>query len=425
MESRIKRLFRSKSKKHKQEQGQKTQPQTLRSHHGRTDGAARADPLLRTSAYESLPARGEPLTGAYPLRGNGEGSAPILNGRQRALRQTHNGLGNPHRATKSDVAVPPLPPDMEDALKHHRQSASTGNLSNTMHRNGVPGMAFTTDKPEPLTNHGISRDVLTTASGNGDGQSRRRKPPPRQHVDLLLAAGLPHEYSAKAPPAPRNGNYNEAIADRNIENTSTAMPDHSKILNGDGHRVSSERKLPEETSKPLAAGQGAPVNSELASSLIERARNGESPPPRQSSRNQAELREKVDGDRSVRERPYSGVILSATPPGTRNVSSNQNDMLNKSLPPVPTTERENASVVSKNEPRATEKAEPSNTTSEVTRKPFPVQDGSKLPSLEGIVDLSNTVDTTVSERVAPGISSPQCLCFGYLAQSQQLSPMKP
>lgn len=165
-----------------------------------------------------------------------------------------------------------------------------------------------------------------------------------------------HAMNFSQPLAPRSDRYSEDVADWNIMNSDIPTPTHAPAP------LNINKNVPE-SQQQSTVSSSSPMTQEVTPAAISRKPIGS---------------ESVESSRELDSREKS---LSS-------VKQNQRLSLDKSLPSPP-------QQTALSEDPALGKFLPSDHN-------YLVKDAAQTPSLEGVVNLQNTVDTTVTETWAPG-----------------------
>ncbi|KAI9821651.1 MAG: hypothetical protein M1827_002232 [Pycnora praestabilis] len=401
------------------------------------------DSSLRTSAYDTAPTGGAPKTGAYPIKGNGNGSTPALAGRQTSQKRTS------HSTRRSEIpstvrAVPPMPQDRPRSVGYNGPRASPN--APAVAPNVAPGTAVTTNR-NPVEDNYSSTDMANRGLQR-DGQSPSvavRK----SSIDLLVAARTLTRPEGQVPPTAPAGprQYNEGIAKRNtmaMGPSDLRSPEYSYLSAvygtdvadrnvADGHRTNSSS-----AAAPMRARNNEEVVNANSGFTNEQKTRGigpdrgyinmtsqTSPTVNHSPTPQFQPDEDLTRKASIPRKLVGSESPSPSSPSNSNKMSIRNKPLPYTTPPQQRGISEPSSPVSPSQ-------SPSHTrNSSVRDKPLPatppdhrglpspepyrpahhtggnrglaISGATEKPSLEGIVDLSNTVDTEVIERIAPAV----------------------
>lgn len=353
--------------------------------------------LLRTSLYETATPAGPPETGAYPIKGN--------SGRRSSTPSRRD------RFSKSEMPQPPIPP---------RQLGGPRPISS----NAGGGVRMVQDDAA------LSNDLSNLNLNDGFGQSCASRLS-TQYVDLLVAArsSAQPQVPPRAPRASGAARYSEDVANRNSGGISAAdmqNPQYSYMSAVYGENVADRNIVDGNGANRSSGGYGAgPSNDYMAKrhralshgresgsmDNVDGYRGTRSPYSSAVNDFPAE-RESLDGVTPVRRRSIprkqvgSGISTPASPPlqnypSPPNSSPTQARQPSVRDKPLPSTPPGTTGIAHNFGHGGDRPAQP-----DFGGQRMLVEGATEKPSLEGIVDLSNTKDTMVVEKIAPGTYVP-------------------
>jgi len=363
MSGRFKKLFHR--NKHDDDDDNEPEYESRKS----TDNAGRRSTSRRSVDVPSSPAlQSSPYAAASPGRSPHVGGSP-LHGQAVPLSPSRTSRDN--RRSSDVPRSPVMHSDRGQSLVAAATSSPTGptgptRQSRDLPRGGAPGVSATNNHTLELgpMDTNLSRDLqhLTLGGNNNytaqpsrgqyDGDITRRNAPGGQ-------PGQP-TYGRDVPVIPSRDQYSEGVAERNLE--------HNRYISPQANAVpEAYNRQGEMRSSTVAAPYGAAPSVQP---------NG----PRKMS----VTRKPVDPTSSI----SSGAVASASPPRASVDVPSQTASLNKPLPAAPPAE-----------PVPQRALVPDQS---IQDPAYLLKDKQMAPHLAQVINLSNTEDTDVQEKWAPG-----------------------
>lgn len=157
MASRMKKMFHRKKNESNEELN----------HHTRTPAAARSDPAMRTSLYESTTEGGLPQTGDYPLRGN-DSSVVLQGGRKPSVRSLRSRRSS-SRGSQQNIPLQAPSPTQHDASRMNPRFAPQAS-------NATGAGSY----------HAYQNPALPTRNQEDQRKRWSRSPLPQEFADLSI-----------------------------------------------------------------------------------------------------------------------------------------------------------------------------------------------------------------------------------------------
>ncbi|KAI9875048.1 MAG: hypothetical protein M1830_008986 [Pleopsidium flavum] len=344
------------------------------------------DLTIRTSLYESATPAGPPKTGAYPIKGNA--NTPPLAGRRNS---THN-----HK-NHSDTSNMPPPPIPQSQLGGPRPISSNAGGGVRMVQDDA---AFTNDLSNLSLNdrnaaRGSGQPQVPSHASRTTGAARYSEDVANRSSGSISAADMQNpQYSYMSAV------YGENVADRNIVDGNRG----NRSTGGYGAGPSNDYIAKRDRALSHGRDQESMHN-------VDGYRGTRSPYPSAVNDSPAE-REFQDGFTPMRRRSIprkqvgSGISTPVSPPSQNYPSpstSSPNHMRQSSVrdKPLPSTPP-GTTGIAHNFSHGGDWPDPP-TQQDFGGKRMLVEGATERPSLEGILDLSNTKDTMVIEKIAPAV----------------------